>query len=284
MISAATFETVRLRGDGLDLAADVFGPVDGTPVLFFHGGGQSRRSWRGSARAIGRAGYRAMTFDLRGHGESDWAPDGDYLLDAYARDVEALVDGLAGPVVLVGASRGGQAALVAAARRPGRIGLAMLADSAPRLRDEGVENIRGFFRLSSLGFESVEAAADALVEHLHQPRVTPASGLARALRTADDGRLYWHWDPKTVSPEFLNPPSEGIALETAAATMRDPLVLVRGEFSSIVTPESVAHFRMLAPQLEVIEAKGAGHMFTADRNDVFAEQLLAQLARHAPLP
>ena len=35
-----------------------------------------------------QAGYRAYTVDLRGHGESDWATDGDYLLDAYGRDVE----------------------------------------------------------------------------------------------------------------------------------------------------------------------------------------------------
>jgi pimeloyl-ACP methyl ester carboxylesterase len=280
----AMLETVRLRGDGLDLAADAFGPTDGPPVLFFHGGGQSRRSWRGSARAVGRAGYRAMSFDLRGHGESDWAADGDYLLDAYARDVERLIDGLAGRVTLVGASRGGEAALVGASRRPGRIGLVMLADSAPLLRDEAVDEVRGFFRASSMGFETVEAAADALADHLHQPRVTPATGLARALRTASDGRLYWHWDPRTVSPEFIHPPSDGIALEAAAATMRDPLVLVRGELSTMVTPESVTHFRMLAPQLEVIEAKGAGHMFTADRNDDFAEQLLVQLARHVPLP
>ncbi|WP_333606176.1 alpha/beta fold hydrolase [Novosphingobium sp.] len=34
-------------------------------------------------------------------------PNCDYLLDAYARDVEALIDQLDGPVVLVGASRGG---------------------------------------------------------------------------------------------------------------------------------------------------------------------------------
>jgi hypothetical protein len=40
-------------------------------------------------------------------------------------------------------------------------------------------------------------------------------------------------------------------------------------------------FRKLTPQLEVIEAKGVGHMITGDRNDAFAETLLDRLRRHA---
>ena len=277
-------ETIRLPGDGLELTADAFGPADGPPVLFFHGGGQSRRSWHGSARQIARAGYRALSFDLRGHGDSDWAVDGDYLLDAFARDVERLIDAIGRPVTLVGASRGGQAALVGGTRRPGRVSLLMLADVAPLLRNEGVDPIRGFFQASIQGFANVDEAADALVEHLNQPRARDASGLAKALRTGEDGRLYWHWDPKTVSLPFLNPPSEGEAIERAAARMHDPVVLVKAELSSIVTEESVALFRRLTPHLEVIEAKGVGHMFTGDRNDAFAAQLLDRLAIYAPLP
>ena len=270
---------LRLRGDGLELAADAYGPGDGIPVLFFHGGGQSRRSWRGAAHRVGAAGYRGITVDLRGHGESDWASDGDYLLDAYARDVEALIDGFDRPVVLVGASRGGQSALVGGSRRPGRVHLVMLADVAPLLRDEGVDDIRGFFQASERGFASVDQAADALAHHLGQRRLADATGLAKAMRVGSDGRLYWQWDPKTVSPHFLNPPSEGMALEQAAGLISAPVMLVRAELSTIVSEQSVARFRALTPQLEVIVARGVGHMFTGDRNDAFAETLLDRLDR-----
>jgi len=275
---------IRLRGDGLFLAADAYGPASGQPVLFFHGGGQSRRSWRGAARNVGAAGYRAITIDLRGHGESDWAADGDYLLDAYARDVEALIDGFDDPVILVGASRGGQSALVGGSRRPGRVRLIMLADVAPLLRDEGVDAIRDFFKASAAGFANVDEAADALSVHLGQKRIANASGLKKAMRVGNDGRLFWQWDPRTVSPEFLNPPSEGLALEEAAARLRDPVVLVRAELSSIVTDESVALFRQLTTQLKVVVAHGVGHMFTGDRNDAFAETLLDHLSGLAPVP
>lgn len=274
---------IRIRGDGLELAADAFGPENGPPVLFFHGGGQSRRSWQGAARKIADAGYHAFSLDLRGHGDSDWASDGDYLLDAFARDVEALIDHFDRPVSVIGASRGGQAALVGASRRPGRLSLVMLADVAPLLRDAGVDDIRGFFQASVNGFIDTDAAATALAEHLGQKKAQNTSGLAKVMRKDADGRLYWNWDPLTVSPEFLNPPSEGVALEEAAARIKDPVVLVRAELSNIVTHESVTLFRQLTPQLEVIEAKGVGHMFTGDRNDAFAETLLQYLARYAPI-
>lgn len=282
-MNALAQAVVELPGDGLTLRADAYGPDDGPPVLFFHGGGQSRRSWTGAARRIGAAGYRALSVDLRGHGESDWAGDGDYLLDAFGRDVATVLDAFDRPVVLVGASRGGQAALLGASRRPGKVALAMLADVAPLLRDEGVDDMRVFFAASAGGFASVDEAADTLAEYLHLPRRRDVAGLEKTMRRGDDGRLYWQWDPKTVSPAFLNPPSEGIALEQAAARIKDPVVLVRAEFSTIVTDESEALFRRLTPQLEVVLARGVGHMVTGDRNDAFADTLLDYLACHSPV-
>lgn len=282
-MNAPARAVVELPGDGLTLRADAYGPHDGPPVLFFHGGGQSRRAWSGAASSIAAEGYRAYSVDLRGHGASDWAGDGDYLLDAFARDVEVLIDSFEQPVALVGASRGGQSALVGASRRPGKVALVMVADVAPLLRDAGVDDFRDFFIASAAGFASVDDAADVLAEHLGLPRRSDASGLEKTMRRGDGGRLYWQWDPLTVSPEFLNPPSEGLALERAAAIITDPVVLVRAELSTIVTDEGEALFRKLTPQLEVVLAKGVGHMVTGDRNDAFAETLLDHLARYSPV-
>lgn len=268
---------IDLPGDGLTLAADAYGDPAAPPVLFFHGGGQSRRSWAGAARKVAAAGYRGITVDLRGHGQSGWAADGDYLLDAYGRDVERLLAFFDQPVTLVGASRGGQSALVGGSRHPDRTRLIMLADVAPAMNDGGVDEIRGFFRASEAGFASLDEAADALHLHLGQPRLPDASGLAKAMRSDESGRLFWQWDPATTNPEFLHPPSEGEALIAAAAAVKSPVVLVRAELSSIINDDSVATFRRLTPQLEVVIAKGVGHMFTGDRNDAFADTLLHYL-------
>ncbi len=270
---------VRFWGDGLELVGEAFGDPAAPPVLFFHGGGQSRSAWRGSARIVGDAGFYGVTFDLRGHGESDWAADGDYLLDAYGRDVERLLQQFERPVTLVGASRGGQASLVGGSRHPDRVRLIMLADVAPLMRDHGIDGIRGFFAEGAAGFGSLDQAADSLAHHLDQPRIDDASRLARSMRQDAAGRWHWRWDPATGHADFLHPPSEGEAILAAAARVTSPIVLVRAELSHLLTDEGVARFQKLAPQMQVVTAMGVGHMFTADRNDGFAAELLDWLSK-----
>ena len=275
-------KTVYFAGDSVRLAADVFGNAAAQPVVFLHGGGQSRRSWHGSAELTAAAGYYALCVDMRGHGQSGWATDGDYALDAYGRDVERLLATLDRPAALVGASRGGQAALVAGARQPHRAGMIMLADVAPGIADSGVEKIRIFFRASRDGFASADEAAELLAQHRGLPRKPDASGLAKALRRDESGRFFWHWDPQTVSPAFLGGAGEDAAMREAAARVSSPVILVRGELSDVVTPASVQLFRALTPHLQVVEVAGAGHMFTGDRNEAFAETLLSHLAHFMP--
>ncbi len=270
---------VRYQGDGLELVGEAFGDPAAPPVLFFHGGGQSRNAWRGSARIVGEAGYYGITFDLRGHGDSDWAEDRDYLLDAFGRDVEALLGQFDRSVTLVGASRGGQSALVGGSRHPDKVRLIMLADVAPLMRDDGINGIRAFFAEGEAGFATLDAAADSLARHLDQPRVEDATRLARAMRQDGAGLWHWRWDPATGHAQFLHPPSQAEALLAAAARVTSPIVLVRAELSHLLTDEGVDTFRRLAPQLQVVTAKGVGHMFTADRNDGFAAQLLEWLAK-----
>jgi pimeloyl-ACP methyl ester carboxylesterase len=270
---------VRYQGDGLELAGSAYGDPAAPPVLFFHGGGQSRNAWLSSARTVAASGYFGISFDLRGHGESDWAADGDYLLDAFGRDVEQLLHQFDRPATLVGASRGGQAALVGGARHPNRVRLIMLADVAPDMRDDGVDGIRAFFAEGAAGFATLDSAADSLAHHLDQPRMADANKLARSMRKDETGRWQWHWDPETGRREFLHPPSENESLLAAAAQVTCPLVLVRAELSHLLTDAGVEKFKKLAPQLEVVTAPGVGHMFTADRNDGFAAQLIDRLAR-----
>ena len=270
---------VRYKGDGLALVGEAFGDPAAPPVLFFHGGGQSRSAWRGAARLVGAAGYYGISFDLRGHGDSEWAADGDYLVDAYGRDVEALLAQFARPVTLVGASRGGQACLIGGSRHAERVRLIALADVAPLMRDYGIDGIRAFYAEGEAGFASPDQAADSLARHLHQPRMADASRLKKSLRQDADGRWHWHWDPATGYPLFLHPPSEGEAILAAAARVSSPVVLVRAELSHLLTDEGVARFKQLTPQLQVVTAIGVGHMFTADRNDGFASDLLDWLAQ-----
>jgi hypothetical protein len=79
---------LELRGHkGIRLVADAFGDPDAPPVLLMHGGGQTRYAWGATASRLAAAGFYAVTLDLRGHGESAWADDGDYDITAFAADI-----------------------------------------------------------------------------------------------------------------------------------------------------------------------------------------------------
>src|SRR5262245_53326125 len=159
----------RLAGHGLTLAADTYGPPDGPPVLLFHGGGQTRHAWGGTARLLGDKGWRATTVDLRGHGDSDWAgPEAGYTLDEFAADVRACAAAQARPPVLIGASLGGLASLVAIAEAPAGTTVAsglVLVDVAPRLEEEGIARIAEFMLGHLDGFASLEEVADAVASY-----------------------------------------------------------------------------------------------------------------------
>src|SRR5262249_53117176 len=140
----ATDGFVTLTGrDGNRLAADVAGDPDAPPVMLFHGGGQTRHSWGTTMGVLADKGWRAYSVDLRGHGDSDWAEDGDYTLDAFAGDIVAAATALPRPPALVGASLGGLTSLAAIAEHPQqRVGSALvLVDVAPRIEAEGRDRI-----------------------------------------------------------------------------------------------------------------------------------------------
>src|ERR1700756_752920 len=102
---------------GLRLAAEAWGPADGRPVVLLHGGGQTRHSWGGTARALAGRGYRAITVDARGHGDSGWDPERRYAMEAFVADFAALHATFAEPPAVVGASLGGMTGMLGAGAR-----------------------------------------------------------------------------------------------------------------------------------------------------------------------
>jgi pimeloyl-ACP methyl ester carboxylesterase len=105
------------QGGGVSLAGDEFAADSPVGVaLLLRGGGQTRHSWKATAARLSRAGWTAVTLDSRGHGDSGWAPDGDYSMDALTSDLLAVATHYDDPV-LIGASLGGLTSLVAVRRR-----------------------------------------------------------------------------------------------------------------------------------------------------------------------
>ena len=283
--------TVHIAGaGGLSLAADVGGPEDGPPVVLLHGGGQTRHSWSGTWKVLAETGWRAWSVDLRGHGESEWSPEGDYSMDAFAGDVVAIAGSLSRPPILVGASLGGLSSLVAVAETPGQAELAralVLVDVAHQMEAGGRERIGSFMTSAPDGFASLDEAADAIAAYNpHRPRPKDLTGLAKNLRQRDDGRWVWHWDPRFVSGKFGSPDEtrssviDPARLERAVATLAIPTLLVRGRSSDLLSEAGAQDFLRRVPHAEYADVAGAGHMVAGDRNEVFNQAILGFLDRH----
>lgn len=262
------------EGAGVSIAGDVGGPLDGIPVVLLPGGGQTRFSWRGAVSVLADRGFRVISLDLRGHGESGWSTDGDYRLDRFVDDVVTVLRGLRRPPFLVGASLGGLASLVAVGEgRTVAAGL-VLVDVAPRIEAAGAARIGAFMRANPNGFASIEDAADAVAAYQpHRARPRDPKGLLKNLRLRSDGRYHWHWDPKFTdrevsSSELLH---DAERLRNAARALSIPTLLIRGGLSAVVSPESVAEFRQLAPHAEVVDIASADHMVAGDKNDQFVD-------------
>jgi non-heme chloroperoxidase len=178
---------------GVKLAGDVWGDPAGPLVLLQHGGGQTRHAWKGAGETLGRAGYYAVAFDARGHGDSDWAPDGQYGQDLMVADLQHIVAALGGRrPVLVGASMGGGTSLVAVGEDHVDASALVLVDIAPRIEPDGVAKIQAFMSQRPDGFGSLDEVADAIASY--QPhRQTPASARARA--TSASARPVWRNAP-----------------------------------------------------------------------------------------
>ncbi len=279
--------TLTIRGVGVDLVADAYGDEQGAPVVLLHGGGQTRHAWGGAARAFAEAGRYALAVDLRGHGHSDWSPDGVYGLSRFAGDVHAITAYLGRPPALVGASLGGLSSIIAVGESTEQVAAALvLVDVAPRVEEEGRNNIAEFMRSGFNGFDTLEQAADVIAAFVpHRPRPTDLSGLKKNLRQRGDGRWYWHWDPRFITNREGVDGQEGLVnherLCEAARRITIPTMLVRGRMSDIVSDESVRELQELVPHAEVVHVAGAGHMVAGDKNDAFNSAVVDFVNRHA---
>ncbi len=273
---------------GMTIAADAFGDPDAQPVIFLHGGGQTRHAWGSTAEELGAVGFCAISMDHRGHGDSSWDPAGDYSIEAFVSDLLGVIEEVGTTPILVGASIGGITALMAETQSEKSVAKGLvLVDVTPRMEKRGVLRIFDFMKGSSDGFESLEAAADAVARYLpHRKRPEDLSGLNKNLRLSEDGRYRWHWDPKMLEmwdPDgYTEEDGERVMKERCKASQRlaIPTLLVRGRMSDVVTEAQAREFLTLVPHAEYVDLEGASHMVAGDKNDVFTESVCRFIRKH----
>jgi len=274
-------ETIVFEGfEGLRLVADARGDPDAWPVLFLHGGGQTRHAWGATAEKVANRGWRTVALDLRGHGDSDWAPNGDYSFTAFCADCVAVADQLGRPPVLIGASLGGMSALLAEGTSDRTVSCGLvLVDITPKTNAVGIERIKSFMESGSEGFATLEDAAKAIADYTPQrTRKTNPTGLMKVLRQRGD-RWYWHWDPRFIRQDRSEVVPDRLAglLDVATSNIRVPTLLVHGLLSDVVTKEGVEDLLARIPDATAVGVDGAAHMIAGDRNDAFSQAVIGFL-------
>lgn len=286
---------------GLALSYLEWGAPDAPCLVLLHGGLEHAHAWDHLAPALARK-WRVIAPDLRGHGDSDWSPGGDYAVLDYASDLAALLDTL-GIVraALVGHSLGGAVAAAFAALYPERIerlclieGLRPAGQRSPQGADAQIAAIRAWSdrmiappRRKRV-YPDAAAAAARLIEH--DPRL-PAE-LARDLAAkgtrpmegeamegeAMKGGVVWKYDERVrlVSLITALSPEPQAFWERIAC----PVLLVYGAESWATSPGEdgrLAHFR----DARLHEIAGAGHNVHHNQPRVFLDLLEAFLEEAA---
>ena len=269
--------------EGVGIAGDSWGDPAGRLVLLMHGGGQTRQAWKGTGKTLGAAGYHAVAFDARGHGDSGWAPKGDYTTDDMVEDVRCIVRQLgAGAPILVGASMGGGTSMVAIGEGRMQAAALVLVDVAPHIDPDGAQRIQDFMNQRPDGFETLEEVAEAIANYQpHRKRPRQLDGLAKNVRLAPNGRYVWHWDPARRR-SFAAVAEYRERLKACGANLDVPTLLVRGGLSDVLTEEGARLFLEMCPHAEFVSVADAAHMVAGDRNDIFADSVIEFLGRVAP--
>jgi len=272
--------------EGLRLVADVYGPANGPPALLLHGFGQTRQSWGKAAAELGAQGWRAYAIDQRGHGDSDRSVNAAYQYADFSADVLSLCQTLRARPLVIGASMGGIAALVAQGTSDAQLyqGL-VLVDITPDIDMDGARRIISFMSSNPNGYADLEEAIEAIAAYRGPGRGRPsADGLTRVLRQGTDGRWRWHWDARLLDARkawFADPAVAEAHRERMRAGMTTgvrkldvPTMLVRGGSSDVVTHEAAEALLRLLPRARFVDVADASHMVAGDRNDVFSAAVL----------
>jgi pimeloyl-ACP methyl ester carboxylesterase len=119
--------------DGLQLHYVEWGQPESPAILLLHGFQSNAHTWDTFSASMADR-YHVVALDQRGHGDSAWAPQGDYTADAFIRDIAGFVELLKlAPVSVVGHSMGGRHAAMLAADHPELIGKLVIVDTPAEL-------------------------------------------------------------------------------------------------------------------------------------------------------
>ncbi len=234
------------------------------PVLCLHGLTRNSRDFEDIAAYLARSAP-VFAFDLRGRGRSEYDRDWRrYHLGTYVSDVLALLDALSVEnSVLLGTSLGGLIAMAIARAQPQRLIGVVLNDIGPELAPRGVARIAGYAGKLPPVSSWPEAARQAReVNEIAFPDLDEADWLAFARRTYREepgGRIRVDMDPNVGQALAEAGPLDSDPWTLFDALKDIPALVIRGELSDLLSPETLDRMAARKPDLRVCIVPNRGH-------------------------
>src|SRR3990167_5245541 len=268
-----------------------WGNAAAPPLVIMHGGRDHCRSLDWVARDLARD-YHVIAPDLRGHGDSDWSPDGEYPMQCFVYDLAQLIHQLKlAPVTIVAHSLGGNIAIRYAGLYPANVaklvaieGLGpspkMIAEFAKtpfadRMR-KWIDDKRAASARTPKRYQTLDDALARMKEENKFLSDEQARHLTEKGATCnEDGTWSWKFDNYVnIWPPFDIPQEEKHALWAAIAC---PTLLIYGGdswASNPLTDGRARHFKTA----RVVTIEKAGHWVHHDQFDAFMRETRAFLA------
>ena len=268
-----------VEANGLRFHYLEWGEADAPTVLLLHGFAQTCHSWDFVALSLCDR-FRVVVLDQRGHGDSDWAPDGDYTPEAYQSDLDAVVQALdLREIVLIGLSMGGRNAFTYASRHPERVRALVIVDAAPQSRTAGTENIRRFVQQED-ELDSVDDFVKRVQEYNPRRSAQQIRGsILNNLKQLPNGRWTWKYDRVLRSPRrrMGSDPDAERRLWGYVEALKCPTLVVRGAETDVVAADTADSMRRRIPNARLATVEGAGHLVMGDNPAGFERAVTAFL-------
>src|SRR5690242_8474411 len=240
--------------NGLRLHYLDWGAAGKQPFIMLHGIGRIAHSFDHIAPHF-NTDYHVIALDMRGHGDSQWSPEGAYLVEDYARDLAAFIELLnLRDVILLGNSTGGRVVQFYAGTHPERMAKLIVEDVGPERTNEIASGFARRVQQEEQGW----ASEDELVASLMRGGGKTSEELQRnyahfGSQRREDGRIAWKRDPNLVQG-FV--PTE---LWAQVLKIKCPTIYILGGASTIVPPETQQKLRDNLPAVQIVTMPKLGH-------------------------
>ena len=222
--------------DGMNFHYLEWGDPSNPSILMLHGNSQQSHSWDFVSLALSEQ-FHLIVLDQRGHGDSDWAGDGDYSIEAQQKDIDGFVQavGLDG-FTLMGHSMGGRNSYVWASRHPGSLKALIIVDTGPQTQRTGSNRIQQFKELPD-ELDSFDDFVQRVQVYTGRTQEQVLGALKYSIRQRSDGKWTWKYDKIMRTPGARPPGWTSEQLWDCVGKIDCPTLVLRGDRSDIFADE-----------------------------------------------